>query len=977
MTAFKLPAVSETGPTWRDDEAGVLDMLLEITSNAVVTTDGLRRVVRFNRVAEQLTGWPREEAAGCLVSDVLTPLDHESRLPVPLPSWEDLEKQSADGPNQLRVLLSRDGSERLVYVRYRLLRDSAGTPCGLLALFRDFTAALATERAIIDSETRLQRVIEGSRLGYWDWNLETNNVVFSGRWATMLGYLPDELESDYHTWERLVHPEDKPRVMEALHALLEGRTTTYEVEHRLMAKNGGWRWILTRGNIVAREAGGKPLQIAGTHTDIHAKKEAEAAEHRRAEETIRFQKALLALRDYEGQDIGDFLRMAMEETASALHVERASVWLLDEVAGAIICQDLYVRGKNEHASGMSLLRVQFPAYFKTISAHQAILADDALAHPDTSEFGEVYFKPLGITSMLDVPIRLGNRTVGVLCCEHVGPRRFWTPEEEKFAISMAGSILLALENVKRREAETAMRAMNENLERLIEARTRELGESERRFQDLFEFAPDAMVMTNRSGLITLVNQAVERLFGHDRNELGGQPVEILVPGLLLTSEEARRTLAGSGQTLSLEAGRSLLHGLRKEGTLFPVDVSLSPVNTELGAAVISLRDVSDRENSQRILLRAQRLESIGTLAGGVAHDLNNALSPILLSAELLRERYPSESKLVDIVESSARRGTDMVRQLLTFARGVEGTRLMVRSRDLLGEAAKIVTGTFPKNIRFVLDCPDGLPPILGDTTQLHQVLLNLCVNARDAMPSGGILRLSGGEANLTLAETAEYPEARPGPHVVWRVQDTGTGIPPEIQERIFEPFFSTKDLEKGTGLGLSTVLGIVLSHGGFVRVQSTVGRGSTFSVYLPAAPPAVPLALEDSKTSAPFAVRDKLILVVDDEQLVLDMATALLTSLGFSVVTAADGTEALARAVEYAETLQVVLTDLHMPRMDGTELVRALREKLPRTPVIVSSGRLEERQAEELRLLGASTILHKPFRRRDLIEALMSVMGPV
>ena len=337
-------------------------------------------------------------------------------------------------------------------------------------------------------------------------------------------------------------------------------------------------------------------------------------------------------------------------------------------------------------------------------------------------------------------------------------------------------------------------------------------------------------------------------------------------------------------------------------------------------------------------------------------------------------QYPNETEMIDTVESSARRGADMVRQLLTFAKGVEGERLLVDPQHLLKEMAKIIEGTFPKNIQLRTAYAKKLHAILGDATQLHQVLLNLCVNARDAMPNGGTLTLEAENAEIDATYASAVPDAKPGHYVVWRVTDTGTGIPPEILERIFEPFFSTKGPDKGTGLGLSTVIGIVKSHGGFVQVYSVPGQGSTFAIYLPADTSS---ATDDTtcrpKLRRAFRGQGETILVVDDEANMRQAARAVLTSLNFKVLTAANGVEALVQVAEKRAELRAVITDLHMPNMDGLTFVRVLKSMLPEAGIIVASGRMEEREANEFKALGVVALLDKPFTQEKLEEALKIV----
>jgi PAS domain S-box-containing protein len=249
------------------------------------------------------------------------------------------------------------------------------------------------------------------------------------------------------------------------------------------------------------------------------------------------------------------------------------------------------------------------------------------------------------------------------------------------------------------------------------------------------------------------------------------------------------------------------------------------------------RDITDKRRLEAQFLHAQRMESIGQIASGIAHDLNNVLAPILISTALLRQKIQDKEglKLLDSLEASAKRGADIIKQVLWFSRGLDGRREPVNPRQLLKEVTHIISETFSKSIKFETDIAADVHPVIGDQTQLHQVLLNLFINARDAMPNGGKLKL--GVRNFTVdAHFASLnTEAKPGPYVLFEVTDTGPGIPPEICDRIFEPFFTTKGLGKGTGLGLSTTLSIVKSHGGFIDVKSEPGKGSTFQVYLPMA----------------------------------------------------------------------------------------------------------------------------------------------
>lgn len=493
------------------------------------------------------------------------------------------------------------------------------------------------------------------------------------------------------------------------------------------------------------------------------------------------------------------------------------------------------------------------------------------------------------------------------------------------------------------------------------------------FEDLFEYAPDAMVIADSTGVIQMANEQALKLFEYEREQLIGRKVRVLLPESSADLLSAANDITATGEHPQVFGiGESKLYGKKQSGRTFPAEVAVRPIEMEgKRSFAASIRDNTQRELAEKISLRAQRMESIGALAGGVAHDLNNALAPIMMATSLLREQYPDDQDLLDTIQVSAKQGADMVRQLLTFARGVEGERVIVHPDLLHREMEKIIKSAFPKNIQLRSLKLENTKCVLGDPTQLHQVLLNLCVNARDAMPEGGLLTLELQNVEIDSTFASAVSDARPGSFVMWRVADTGQGIPPHVLDRIFEPFFTTKGPEKGTGLGLSTVSGIVRSHGGFIQVYSTPGRGSRFSVYLPAH------SESDGPVVAPAAPREsgfrgsgETILVVDDEAAVRTVTRTVLTALNFVVVTAVDGTDGLIQAADRRGALRAVITDLHMPDMDGLGFVRALKRIAPEVGVIVASGHLDESDATEFRRLGVDVILDKPFTQEKLENAL-------
>jgi signal transduction histidine kinase/ActR/RegA family two-component response regulator len=388
-------------------------------------------------------------------------------------------------------------------------------------------------------------------------------------------------------------------------------------------------------------------------------------------------------------------------------------------------------------------------------------------------------------------------------------------------------------------------------------------------------------------------------------------------------------------------------------------------------------DITEQKKIEEQFLRAQRLESIGTLASGVAHDLNNILVPILMAAPLLRGDLPEaeREKLLAIVESSAERGASIVKQVLTFARGADGDRVLLQPIYVVQEIAKIAEETFPKSMAIRTNYPENLWTVVADPTQLHQVLLNLCINARDAMPSGGTLTLSLENFEVDDHYAGMTPDAKAGPHVLLEVRDTGTGIPRETIDKIFDPFFTTKELGQGTGLGLSTAIGIVKSHDGFMQVYSEVGRGTTFKVFLPANISERPTRTSEAAPLPP--ARGELLLIVDDEETILQVAKALLEDHGYRVLTAADATEALAIFALRMNEIDLVLTDLTMPFMDGVALIRTLQKMKPGVRIIASSGRGDQdERANELAQLNVRASLTKPYNKDKLLATLHAALTP-
>jgi two-component system, cell cycle sensor histidine kinase and response regulator CckA len=494
---------------------------------------------------------------------------------------------------------------------------------------------------------------------------------------------------------------------------------------------------------------------------------------------------------------------------------------------------------------------------------------------------------------------------------------------------------------------------------------------------LLNVATDAISVRDLEHHILFWNQGAERLYGWTASEAVGMsaidllnhPDEILPPFATI-------------QTVLMVTGQwqGELSHITKADKKIVVESRWTLVRDNAGnpRSILTVStDITEKKLLEAQFRRAQRMESLGTLSSGIAHDFNNLLTPILAAAQLLPLRLPDlalqDRHMIEMVETSAKRGADLVKQILAFASGVEGERVSLQVRHLLAEVLQVVRQTFPKTIDIQRNIPaTDLWAVSADATQLHQVFMNLCVNARDAMPNGGSLSVSVKNKFLDPDYARINLEAHTGTYVSISISDTGMGIPAELIDRIFDPFFTTKPVGKGTGLGLSTVLGIVKNHGGFVKVESQVGRGTRFKVYLPAI--SDPIGSADLVSTQSPSGTQETILIVDDEVAIQEVTSTVLDTFNYKTITTSSGAEAIDIYTQRHQEIQVVLMDVMMPNMDGITAARRLQQINPQVKLIFASGLLPSDRVAQIAELGVSAFLSKPYTAQELLDKLQEVL---
>jgi PAS domain S-box-containing protein len=578
-----------------------------------------------------------------------------------------------------------------------------------------------------------------------------------------------------------------------------------------------------------------------------------------------------------------------------------------------------------------------------------------------------------VRGFLGVPIETGSRHYGLIyVADKLSGTEFCT-DDVRFLITIAVKLAVAYENALRY---LEIQERTATLEHEVAQRK----QAEERFRLLIETAPTGILICDEKGRITEGNAQLQRMFGYTREELIGQAVEMLVPEQHRAGHVGHRTdFVNSPQTRPMGVGMEL-RGRRKDATTFPLEISLGPLVTGEGTWISStVVDISERKKLEQQLQVSQRLESVGQLAAGIAHDFNNILTAITGNAKLaltdLPADHPVRQNLGEIQKASLR-ATQLVRQILTFGRQEAPKRQVIKLAPVVEEALKLLRAALRAGIEIRTHFEDGLPDVFADSTQIHQVVMNLATNAADAMAkqSVGVLEVRSEPVIVDADLARTTPELHDGSYVRLSIRDSGCGMEKATTARIFEPFYTTKPLGEGTGLGLSVVHGIMKTHGGAITVYSEVGKGTVFQLYLPAAEEAAKES-QIEKTQEDFRGHGERVLYVDDEEPLVFLMSRMLTQLGYNVTGCTEPQKALETFRSGPEDFDVVVSDLSMPQMSGIDLAREILQTRPGMPILIASGYIRPEDNEGVRSLGLPDLLLKPDTVDELSNSLHNIFA--
>jgi PAS domain S-box-containing protein len=933
-------------------------------------------------------------------------------------AMQQLIAQKGEYREEFRIRRANDGEIRCISSIAELVVASDGLPEKVVGVLQDITERKQVEEELRKSEERLRKAQKIARVGNWEINLKNKTMWYSDEAIDIYGADKMSLEYTLASVQKHVVPDDRPALDQALKNLID-QNGEYKVEYQIKRqKDGEIRNIYSIGELLLGPDG-TPESVVGVIQDITERKQAEKELH---ESEIRYRflfeqnpapmliyemgtLQILAVNEAFIHQYGFSRQEALSMLLPDLYPEeekvpiaelttqlqghaRAGVWHHHKRDGSLITieafsHDLVYQG---HTARVAVV-------LDVTDRERAVLE---LRHSEmkyremVEQINDILFSvdTHGVFSYISPAIEFmsgykPDEMIGRLVEEFLDPL-FISKYKVQIQNSMSGKLEPSEYRMKIKSGEFRwVRFSSKPIydgEKLVGVRGVLTDVTERKkaeetlslLNHTVKSVGECVSVTDLHNNILYVNQAFLDTYGYTEEEVLGINISNMV---YIKDSDKQEVLTA---TLNGE-----WHGERmnrkKNGMEFPIHLSTSTVRDELGnpiALVGVATDITEQKKLQQELLQSQKMQSVGTLAGGIAHDFNNILGIILGYASILERQKNDEQKFIDsiaAINQAVHRGASLVRQILTFARKTDVEFEVINVNDLANELLSMLQQTFPKIITFKIIIEKNIPSIQADRTQIHQALLNLCVNARDAMPDGGSLTIKT-ETMSKKQIQEKFPTADQNAYVCISVTDTGEGMDEATRRRIFDPFFTTKEKGKGTGLGLSVTYGVLQTHNGFINVESELGCGSTFRLYFPVSPE-YEKNIDSQKAGGSFeAGGTETILIIEDEELILEMVHFLLEAKGYHVYIAHDGVEAVNIYKEHGQKIDLVLSDMGLPGMTGSEVVKKLREMNPEVKVVLASGYFDPDSKREIFEAGVKEFIQKPYSPDEVLRKLREVL---
>ncbi len=984
----------------------------------ITETDGT--IVHCNRADARMHGYSVDELIG-----------KNARIFAPPASWRFHTTEQLDERSEWRresVNVRKDRTTFPVELFSAVVRNRLGYAIGKVTLCEDASLQRRAEETTRRRDEHIRLVLEATAEGVWDWNIRTGEVVFSDQWLESLGYARTDLEPTIRTWEELIHPDDVRRVKQRLAAHLEGRTPVYRCEKRVLTKSGEYRWKLDRGKVISRDEHDDPTRMVGVDSDITERRRSEEAKRYLASIVESSEDAIigqslkgdivswngaarrlfgyapseaigkhitsivppehrdeihhLLARLVEGERIDRYETSGLRNDGSRIDIT-LSLSPIRNVTGGVGGVSSIIRDITERKATAEALQVSQEQYRDLFEHSQGLLCTHTLdgviltSNPAGAEL-------FGLTVDQMVGRRLDEFLVPSV-------RNFFGDYLEDLRVNKSSSGLLRVNGRASERLLVYRNSVCEGADGVLYVighaqditdlrKAEEAGrESEAKYRALFEYATYGIYRSDIHGRFLTVNPALVRMLGYDSEE------ELLAVDLVrdvyARADDPDFVLETHGEAERVEGLEC--EWKRKDGTLIRVRLNGRPVRDVDGNIEhfeVFAEDITKQYAIGLQLRQSQKMEAMGQLTGGIAHDFNNILTVILASADLIGSALPSEQRALQAdlaqLKAAARSGSAMTRRLLSFSRRSVLSVQPIDLSELVEDVFVTLRRLLPETIELRCSSQKALPTIPADAGAVEQILMNLATNARDAMDGSGAIEIETTRIWFDEEHRDRFGWGDPGEYLCLTVRDNGKGMDEATRRKVFEPFFTTKEAEKGTGLGMAMVYGLVKQHAGFVHVESTLGKGTEVSVYFPLTPDDGQ-APTDIRTDAELPSGTETILFVEDEGAIRRAAKRVLERHGYTVLSAADGEEALSLFHTKKHEIALVVSDIVMPKLSGIELFRALQREVPSIKFLWTSGYAIPDVRATVSLDESAAFLQKPWMPAELVGRVREVLDGV